>query len=410
MEAAKSNRTLTPGGTKSLQHHAYHGRASRKGSPQETRQRSFLTTRFDDIPIFDVAPAMMNCLGLEDGEHLILGGYEIDLPKNLSTLRKSVEAYCKVHGGKVPAKNPHPIKELQALYQAVSKCCPEQNEIEINYFEETNELAFIELVYSPYPDYSVTFLPVKFVDTLPPSHRQFFLEFLSLMRVTMQIPFPEEHFDFAYATGYFDDEYLEEVMKEDQEYADMVTSYRDGDAKLLFDEIYNTPWQQLDSNGPELEQRLKSLADNAPSHELERLVEIASEGISLFFNENIRKYRFNKGYCSIPEFDDQECQDETCSYDRVVGFCYGDENEDPVTMRALDGLSNDAGNFCQEELYEPKLISPEYDKPAESSNLPQKWFEWFINFNERRLKYEQAIKNDVRNLQSQAGDCGVRMQ
>lgn len=396
MEAAKSNRSFTPGGTKPLQHHAYHGGASRKGSPEEARQRSFLTTRFEDIPIFDVAPAMMSCLGLEDGEHLILGGREINLPENLVTLRKSVEAYCNVHGGVVPAMNPHPVKELQSLYQAVSKCCPDCNEIEINYFEETNELSFVELAYSPYPDYSCTFIPVRFVERMPPTYRQFFMEFLSLMRVTMQIPFPEDHFDFAYATGYFDDEYLEEAMKDDQEYADMVTSYREGNAKLLFDEIYNTPWQRLDNNSPELGKRLKALADEAPTPELEKLVDIAGDGISLFHNESINKYRFNQGYCSIPEFDNHDDQDETCGFDRIVGFCYGDEDTDPVTMRALDGLSNDAGNFCQEELYEPKLITPEYDKPFESANLPKRWFDWYIKFNEIRLKYEQANKNDVR--------------
>ena len=349
----------------------------------------------------------MNCLGLEDGEHLILGSRDIDLPKNLITLRKSVEAYCKVHGGKVPAKKMNPIKELQALYQAVSKCCPGRNEIEINYFEETNELAFVELAYAPYPDYCVTFVPVSFVDTLPPLYREFYLEFLSLMRITMQIPFPEDHFDFAYATGYFDDEYLEEEIKEDPEYADMVTSYREGNAKLLFDEIYRAPWQMLDGLSPEVEKRLKMLADEAPTPELRGLIDIAADGIELFFNESINKYRFNQGYCSIPEFDNQDCQDETCGFDRIVGFCFGDEDADPVTMRALDGLSNDAGNFCQEELFEPKLISPEYDKPFESANLPKKWFDWFIKFNERRMRYEQINKTNVGVVHPQVGDCGV---
>lgn len=398
MEAVKSNRSITSRRTEPVKPNACLNRAFRKGITKEAQQRSFLNYRFDELPILDVAPLTSICLGFEDGKHLNLGNVEIDLVKNLTKLRKSAEAYCRTHNGSVSVNTDNPIRELQKLYQAVRECCPLNNEIEINYFEETKELSFVELAYAPYPDSSVAFISVKFLDYLPAEYRQFFLELLSLIRVTLQVPFPEDHYDFAYTTGYFDDEYLEDVMTEDPEYAETVKSYRTGDAKRLFDEILNTPWQNLGSNPKITAERITTLEAKASSPELKELIVVAKHGIALLVNENINTYRYNLGYCSIPEFEDYEYQDELCGFDRVMAFCYGDENDDPVVMRTLDSLNNDAGNYIQEELYEPHLITSDYDKPFESSNFPQKWFDWYVEFYNARVKYEQAYKNNVGSI------------
>ncbi len=408
MEVAQTNRSFTAGRTKSFQRNENHNRASRKSSSQIAQQCSFLTTTFDDLPIFDIAPAMLNCLSIEDGGHLIVGGYDIDLTENLKTLRKCAESYCKVNNGILPEPCINPIKELQMLYQAICKCCPSDSEIEINYVDERNELVFLELIPAPYPQCSLAFLSVKFVEYLPPLHRKFFVSLLSLIRVTIGIQFPEDHFDFAYVIGVFEDEMIEDDISEDSEYSDYVTSYREGQARLLFDEILRSPWHQLDTTTSELSEYLLELVNASTSPELTRLIEIAAEGLDIMHGDSIGNYRFNLSQCNIQEFDCvSDNFDETFGFDRLTAFCYGDEDDDPVTSRAVDCINDYAGNYIQEDLYEPHVITPEYDAPFKCSNFPDRWFKWYIKFNEARIKYEQAVTTNVGIVQTQNGDSCI---
>ena len=132
MEVAQSNRPNISGGTKSLKRAPHPLRTFGKSNKKEAQQRSFLTTKFNPIPIFDVSSEKRSCFNIEDGEHLILGGHAIEIEKNLKHLRECAEAYCRVHGGYVPPKDNHPLRELQMLYTAVNGCCPKNNIIEIN--------------------------------------------------------------------------------------------------------------------------------------------------------------------------------------------------------------------------------------------------------------------------------------
>lgn len=404
MEVAQSNRSNISGGTKSLKRDSRPLGTSGKGNKKKAQQRSFLTTKFNSIPIFDVSSEKRSCFNIEDGEHLILGGHAIEIEKNLEHLRKCAEAYCKVHGGHVPSKSNHPLRELQMLYSAVAGCCPKDNIIEINYDEEMNRLVFIELAYATYPDCSLAFFSVCFLDLLPPEYREFFLQVLSLARVTFGIPFPEDHFDFAYATGYFDEEYIRNEMDDDPEYSKFVDSYISGKARKLFDEIYHTPWNELENYTSETLANIKRLIYDAPSDELSKFVEVAYEGVELMSKRNIMRFRYNEGQCNIGEFDSVYEDMDVFSFDRIVAFCYGDSDDDPVVESAIAGINSEAGNLLQEELYDPCMITPEYSSPFIPSDFPQRFFDWYIKFSEAQTKYEQTFKNDVGNVQSQDGD------
>lgn len=400
MEVAKSNRTNIVGRTKSLKRKASPFRTSGKNANEAARQRSFLTTKFNAIPIFDVDESKLKHFDIEDGVYFVLGGQKIEIDKNLQYLRECAEAYCKVYGGHVPPKHTHPLKELQLLYSSVADCCPKNNLIEINYDDEMNRLVFVELAYSHYPECSLAFFSVKFLEYLPTEYRKFFLQVLSLARVTIGIPFPEDHFDFAYATGYLDEEHYQDITQEDPEYKEFVDSYVRGKAHEIFEEIYHSPWMELDRKEPAVYEYVNRLIDNAPSSELSEFVEVAVEGIELMSRQTIMKFRFNVGQCNIPEFDNVYDDMDMFAIDRVFAFCYGEEKDDPVVESAIRGINTEAGNLCQEELYEPCVITPEYSSPFIPSDFPERVFEWYIKFNSAQQKYEQTHKNDVADVQS----------
>lgn len=406
MEVVTANRSNTLGGAKptSLPRSR---RKTQAHSSQEPRQRSFLNHRFEALPIFDVKPIVAEHIAyrIEDGEpQLWLAKEKIAIVPNLINLRKSAEAYCKVHCGLVPAKlDEHPLRQLQQLYQAMLKCKPTNNEIGIDYDHKSHELTFLEYGWCEYPDCCLAFLTLAYLDRMKDPHRQFFKEVLSLARATMQTPCPEDHFDFAYAVGYFDIEYIEDLLNDDPEYAEMVKSYQNGHVNDLITEVCKTPWHNL-FKGENLEERVKHLIQCTNDTALEEFIKVAYEGVVLMGKECIAEYRQNLNHCEINEFDSTDDCDEVLTIDRITGLCYDDEESDPVARVAIDTLNNDGCNYTQEELYEVCEITEHYDKPFQVSNFPKRWFEWFAKFNRAKWNYEQAHANVERHVHSEDGD------
>lgn len=405
MEVVTANRTHTHGGAKPKSLSRGCGKAE-ENSAQETLQRSFLNYQFEPLPIFDVRPIIAEQVEyrIEDGEpQLLLANEKIEIASNIINLHKAAEAYCKVHGGAIPEeRNTDPLRQLQSLYQAMIKCKPVNNEIGIDFDYNSRELKFYEYGWCDYPSGSLAFFTLSFLDYMEDPYRQFFKEVISLARITMQAPCPEEHFDLAYAVGYFDADYIDEMLADDPEYAQMVKSYQEGHINDLVMEVCKTPWHLACSE--DFDDRVEHLMQCTNDNALKEFVEVAAKGVKLMANEDIAKYRHNLHRCEIDEFDESECYEETLGIDRITALCYGDEDTDPVVRVAIDCLNNEGCNFSQEELYEMCEIDECYNKPLNVSDFLTSWFNWFEKYNHAKWKYEQTHANDERHVFAQDGN------
>lgn len=393
MEVVTTNRSDTLGRTKQKRYIKSNGKTP-KSSTQKTQQRSFLMHKFDELPIFNQSTFSDYRISLKDegGElHLDIGNERIDFNKNFRNLYNAVCAYCNAHHSICPKIiKSHPFEMIKALYKAAKRCCPENNEIVINYDAVSKEIVFIEYAKSNYPQYTCGFIPVKYIETLDEPFRQFFIEFISLIRVTMAVEFPEDNYDFAFSLGMMDDYYLEE----DDEYKDFIERYLNGDIKHLFNEILNSHWQELVIDCMEMSDRITSLINNAPSNELKELLLIAIDGINLMAEESINNYRHDLNQCNLDEFDNVDYYDEIFTVDRLFCICYGDEENDPI-VRSVIGIINDtACNYSQEELYDYRVITSDYDTPFFGNDFPDKWFDFLSKYNKARWNYEQTYEID----------------
>ncbi len=396
MEIVATNRTNLLGRTKPKRDVSLFGTAQ-EDNPSEARQRSFLNHHFDSLPVFEVDPSMLKDtnVSLHDGEVLLsLGDETIDFGRNIINLRVSAQAYCKAHGSDLEIKpNANPLLEMQYLYKEVERCSPESNEIGIDYDIDRHELIFIEYVYCKYDEYKLVFLTTSFLEHLKGPYRKFFCEFLSLVKATMCIVPPKDHFDFAYTLGVFDEEFIEEDLKEDKKYAEFVGSYLSGHINDILEEVDGSPWKPLTIHNENTVQRFKKLIDGADSPELKKFVEVAIEGIYLMGDECIDDYRQNLNHCNIIEFDETDQDEEVIPIERVMAICYGEENDDPIVQRTIDLINNDGCNFLPENLYEAKVISSSYDRPYEGTQFPKRWFDWYSRYYEAKVNYEQTYKN-----------------
>lgn len=316
-----------------------------------------------------------------------IGGASIPILKNLVDLRKSAEAFCKVHSGKVdPPITANPFEFLHSLYKSMLGCCPEHHSINIDYDTETNRLVFVEYASCDYPQYTLAFIPLCRLKGLPYQIRKFLIEIFSLIKVTMQVASPMEHWDFAYALGEFDAEFVEEEINENEDYRVMVEVYRNGYIKEVIDEIDRTPWSILTTS--DVADRIEVLLTLAPNPTIRKIVEVAAKGIPLMINEDITTYQNSLMRCNLKEFDDSDYEDQIMSVQRMIAFCYDHEDADPVTAQAVNFIDNDGYSIMQEELYESKIITPDYSSPFHTTDFPKKWFAWFEEFSKALNEYE----------------------
>lgn len=396
MATDTANRKNPLGRTKSQQP-SWGRRKTDKSSPASSRQRSFLNHVFESLPIFEITPLVVNNVGIrnEDGEpRLILSSHSIPIAPNVEKMLRSAIAYCKAHGKpELTISATDPLMKLHEIYSHLLKYQTENRKIGIDYDVANNELHFLEYVKSEYPSCTLAFLTVAILDNLADPHRQFFLEFFSLMKATMEMPFPHQHFDFSYPLGIFDEDIMEDMRREDEGYSDMLDSYNGGHIRELFDEIQRTPWHPLMIGKEANKERFDSLIRTASSPELADLIEIAIEGIGVMGNECISSYRGNINYCEIPEFFNEYDDEEYLNFERIVAVCYGNEDEDPIVESTIEILNNDGSNYEQEELYEVCEISEKYTAPFNGTQFPAKWFEWFARYNQTLWKYESTLTN-----------------
>ena len=277
----------------------------------------------------------------------------------------------------------------------MKSCCPADNEIIINYDYDSKELVFVEYARCDYPPYTCAFIPVKFIESMAQPYRTFFCEFVSLIRATMGMAFPEDNCDFAFSLGIIDDFDYVDKDERDDEYEKFALRYIKGDIKALFDEIESSSWQMLVETYRCNYDRICSLISNAPNKELAELVKVAFEGIELMADESIRYYRHSLNQCNLEVFNvEDDYYEDFLSIDRLCAICYGDEDNDPIVNSVIDILNNNGCDTYAEELYDEKLITPNYDKPFIGSDFPNKWFEYMAKYNQARWNYEQTYEID----------------
>lgn len=398
MEVVTANRSVTLGRAKQKRNASCDGKTS-KSIAQKALQRSFLNQKFDELPIFNNLTFCEYGISLknENGKsRLILGNESIDVKSNIDRLQQCANAYCKAHNSlctEVPQG--HPFEQIRHLYKAVKSCCPADNEIIINFDYDRNELVFVEYALCDYPQYTCAFVPVKFIEGMTPPYRTFFCKFVSLIRATMKITFPEDHYDFAFSLGIIDDFDYVDKDERDDEYEKFALRYIKGDIKSLFDEIESSSWQELVLAYQCNYDRISSLISNAPNKELAELVKVAFEGIELMADESICYYRHSLNQCNLEVFNvEDDYYEDKLSIDRLCAICYGDEDNDPIVSSVIDTLNNSGYDYYPEVLYDEKLITPDYDKPFIGSDFPNRWFEYMAKYNQARWNYEQTYEID----------------
>lgn len=395
MEVVTTNRSSAFGRTRQSRHPKSNGETS-TSLKKKTPQRSFLTYNFEDLPIFNQLKYSDYNVSqkVEDGERILyIGNERINFTSNFDNLHNAVNAYCKVHNSLCPLiDEKHPFEMIRSLFSAVKRCCPDNNEIVVDYDTRSKEIVFIEYAKCNYPLYTCGFIPVKYIASMEQPYRQFFIEFISLMRSTMCIEFPEDHYDFAFILGLMGDDYVDAEYEESDDCQPFIDRYLHGDIHGLFNEIRNTPWQQLVLDCKEMTDRIVSLIYNAPSKELKELIQLAIDGIKLMADESINFYRHDLNQCEIDEFDNSDYYDDIFIIDRLFCICYGDEDNDPIVNRALDVMNDIACNYEQEELYDYKVITSDYDTPFLGNDFPNQWFDFLAKYNQARWKYEQTYE------------------
>lgn len=389
MAVVTTNRKNIFGRTKSLTYNASTRKKS-KSSQKSSSQRAFLTYKFQSLPVFDVVSKgeTYGSIYIKNGESSFgLGKVVSSISEGLPVLEQEAEAYCRANGGMIPQrKECSALHRLKTLYDSMTKCCPHGHSIYIDHISDENHIRLIECVDVEFPYNTVFFIPVSFIGTLNGEYRQFFIEFMSFLQVTCCVSFPEDHMDFTYALGMWDDSIIEDKVDEDPDYAKFIDLYLKGMGAELFSKIAYANYNRFESPTEEDLAWWQLLLHDAPSSELKDLIYSAIEGANLMRGKSFNNYR--QLYNSDDDYD------EFLPIERIMAFCYKDVEEDPVAEFALDCLSNDGYNYCQEELQDNKIITTSYDKPFVGSNFPSKWVEWYLSFDKARMKYEQTNKDD----------------
>lgn len=389
MAVVTTNRKNFLGRTKSFTNDESTRKKS-KGSQKNSSQRAFLTYEFQPLPVFDIA-SNSNAYGwidTKDGEvPFSLENASSSINKWIPILTQEAEVYCKANGGIIPSRNDcSALHQLKTLYDSMKQCCPDKHSIYIDHKTDENRIVLIESVNIEFTYETVFFIPVSFISSLNGEYRQFFIEFMSLLHVTCCVSFPEDHIDFTYALGLWDDSLIDDRVEDDPDYAKFVNQYLHGNGAELFTEIACTNYRRFENPTEEDKAWWQQLLQNAYSTELKDLIYSAIEGANLMRGESFNNYR--------QLYDSDDDYDEFLPVERIMAFCYKDVEEDPVAEFALDCLSNDGYNYCQEELQDKKIITTSYDKPFVGSSFPSKWVEWYLSFDKARMKYEQTNKDD----------------
>lgn len=334
-------------------------------------QYSFLNEPIKEIAYFSVSPRL-----------LFDGG--IDWERNLPYLEASARKWCELHDVPYEVEQGNdPFVRVSRIYEYLTKVTDEYR-FDIDYDSKDNMLKFIEYRYCDFPECTVFFLPVKYLNRFEGQMREMMKSFLSFLFYETLFNDVNGSFDFSMLLE-MDKEYLME--NEDIETAKMIDSYTKGEARALFDEIENV--------GKEIrsEDAILSQIANLPERDKfmhESLIENIKRGMKLIKEDDLRNHAYFDGYCSDERFDTRFSDGDYILPDRMFVMCYGmdNEEEDPIAAAAVRSFSEEANNM--EVLYfrDGRHLSPDDNEIFEPSTYPQEWADWFGEFIDLFVVYE----------------------
>lgn len=347
---------------------------NRSRAPFRTKrcnQYSFLNE-----PITEIAYFSLNPRSLFDGG--------IDWERNLPYLEASARKWCELH--EVPyevEQGRTPFEIVSRIYAYLTKVTDEYR-FDLDYDSKDKLLKFIEYRYCDFPENTVFYLPVKYLNRFEGQMREMMKNFLSFLYYESLFNDVTDSFDFSMILE-MDQDYLME--NEDFETAKMVESYNKGEARALFDEIENVG-KKFRS-----EEYILSQIANLPERDRiinENLIENIKRGMKLIQEDDLRNHSYFDGYCSDDRFDTRFCDGDYILPERMFVMCYGmdNEEEDPIATSAVRSFSEEANNM--EVLYfrGGRHLSPDDNEIFEPSTYPQEWADWFNDFLDLYVVYE----------------------
>lgn len=368
MEIASNYRAYSLRGAKTSR--CQHKRKDTTALKEAKLPYSFLNSTIDCIPCCRLGGLKL--------DHL-----KINYDENTAYLIETTKTFCRNIGIEYAvAEKGTFLETVKALYTFLVEHLPPGHSLNIDYSQNLNMLVFIEYEECEFPTYSVFFTPVKCLDQYSGEDKEILLKFFAVLYKRTPLVFPEDHWDFSFATGECAD--LIEDDNYDKDYIELANSYRNGPIKSLFNEIYHECCNQ------KLEEELQNKINcyNYSKGKLPpSLVNSIKEGLELLNLDFLNNYRYQNTNSCLSEFT-EDSQEDNLAIERLFCFCYSDGNDDQVTENALNFLNNDGGCYEQEVFTDFKVLSPEDKDVFVASDFPKLWSDWYETFFRQIQQYE----------------------
>ncbi|MDE5757443.1 MAG: hypothetical protein K2H85_02405, partial [Allobaculum sp.] len=290
---------------------------------------------------------------------------EISWESNLLYLEASVRKWCELHSVSYEVEhsdNPHTM--IYNLYAFLRKKTDDYR-FDIDFIPKDGMLKIMEYRYCDFPDHTIFYLPARYINDFESAKmRELMLRFFAFIIRNTLFLLPEDSFDFAMQ---FDVPYDEIEDEEGNSIAKMVNSYHHGEAKALFDEIYNVPFP--DCYPSAIRELISSLSDDDKMLYV-RLIENIEKGLQIMIKDDLRNYSYFEGYSSDPRFDTRFTADEVIFPERLFVICYDNPDDDPVASNACYSVSEEANNYELQYFRDAHHLSPEDTEVFEPSTYP----------------------------------------
>lgn len=357
MATPSKNRSNTSGlRTKT---HSSRNRSRAAFRPQKYNQYAFLTE-----PIKEIAYPKSSI-------DSIFGG-SIDWESNLPYIIASAKRWCELHGKpyKVENDDGNPVVTVGRIYRYLSALTDEYR-FDIDYVEKEERLKIIEYRYCDFPEYTIFYLPAKYINSFEGEMREIMLRFVSFVFYNTLYCFPEDSYDFSML---YDIPFEEE---EDTDIIKMIKSYKDGEANDLFEEIIGVPKENRTKEAilELIEREEANLYDT-------RLLSCLKKGLDLMTQGNLTDFAYFDGYCSDERFDTRFESSDKIMPERLFIITYGmcDDKDDQLASYACHSLSEDSNNLEVNYFRDGRHLSPDDKDIFEPSTYPSEWADWFGEF------------------------------
>lgn len=361
-------------------------------SPAKRRRKpDFLSASIPSIPAYDISTVTARC-------------GEVNLPELESQARHFLHAYGK---DVKPERTGNDYRDLMNLHEAIKSQFNSKIGIELaDIGSDEGEIHQEFVAYAEcdgFPELTVFFLPIRFVETLDEDLKDIFIWFLAFLEKQSPFLHPRCSYDMEYSLGVLDsdDDEINEKELENMspEYREMAERYVKGDIVKYMDASLKLA---RDFSGDvtglvkRLREKMASVKDtsrtyktaNGKEHPVSALLAGMSDGIDIhledsLFNYDLRFVRYELGDSSFYDYCDT---DEIMDFDRLFMLTWGmDETDDLVASQTLENFNGDACNMCETVLLDVHHVSVSNDKIV-ASDYPRRWYEWFKKFLE--LIYE----------------------